>query len=184
VTTKDLLLDLPDAHWLPVCIDFDKFYEVALNSPIFSDPKEKLRVLFLPSRSWLKSADQIEPVLIKLRDEGLISYHSYFSAGQSLKHEEIPAVMAGSDLVIDQYLGVIGVFPIEALAAGRLVMSYLPSDVGAVPIINITPETLESEIRRIAVERPRQTAGIEYAKRWHDGEESVLALAKVFGFKI
>ena len=184
VTTKDLLLDLPDARWLPVTIDFDSFYKVALNSPIFPDPNQKIRVLFLPSRSWLKSADLIEPVLIKLRDEGLISYHSYFAAGQTLKHAEVPAAMAEADLVIDQYLGVIGVFPIEALAAGRLVMSYVPTDAGEVPIINITPDTFESELRRVARERPRQTTGIEYAKRWHDGTESVLAVAEVFGFKI
>jgi hypothetical protein len=184
VTTQDLLLDLPDAHWLPVTIDFDRFFQVGAKSPIFSDPEAKLRVLFLPSRPWLKSADLIEPVLIKLREEGVISYHSYISSGEFLKHSEIPTVMAEVDLVIDQYLGVVGVFPLEALAAGRLVMSFLPPEAGEVPIINITPETLEIEIRRIAITRPRPVAGVEYVKRWHDGRESLLALAEVFGFRI
>ena len=184
VTTQDLLVDVPDAHWLPVTIDFERFHRVAIESPIFSNPDEKLRVLFLPSRSWLKSADLIEPVLIKLRDEGLISYHSYLAKGQSLAHSEVPGAMAAADLVIDQFLGVIGVFPIEALAAGRLVMSYLPAEAGEVPIINVTPETLESEIRRVAATRPHPQAGVEYARQWHDGRESVLALAEVFGFKL
>jgi len=184
VTTQDLLIDLPDAQWLPVTIDFERFHQVAINSPIFAKTEQKLRVLFLPSRGWLKSADLIEPVLIKLRDEGVIDYHSYLVTGQSLKHSEVPAAMAQADLVIDQFLGVIGVFPIEALAAGRLVMSYLPPEAGEVPIINITPETLESEIRRVALERPIPEAGVEYAKQWHDGTESALAIAEVFGFKI
>ena len=184
VTTQDLLLDVPDAHWLPVTIDFDRFHRVATESPIFRNPDEKLRVLFLPSRSWLKSADLIEPVLIKLRDEGVISYHSYLAEGKSLAHSDVPAAMAAADLVIDQFLGVIGVFPIEALAAGRLVMSYLPAEAGEAPIINVTPETLESEIRRVAATRPHPQAGVEYAKQWHDGRESVLALAEVFGFKL
>ena len=184
VTTKDLLIDLPDAHWLPVTIDFEKFSRVALDSPIYPDPTMKLRVLFLPSRSWLKSADLIEPVLLKLRDEGIISYHSYLAAGETLKHSEIPGVMANVDLVIDQFLGVVGVFPIEALAAGRLVMSFVPPQTGEIPIINITPETLESEIRRVAASKPRPFEGIEYARRWHDGRESLLALAEVFGFKV
>jgi hypothetical protein len=92
--------------------------------------------------------------------------------------------MADVDLVIDQYLGVIGVFPIEALAAGRLVMSFVPPEAGEIPIINITPETLESEIRRVAASKPRALEGVEYARRWHDGRESLLALAEVFGFKI
>ena len=181
---KDLLVDVPDAHWLPITIDFERFQHVAITAPIFPDAAEKLRVLFLPSRSWLKSADLIEPVLIKLREEGVISYHSYIASGETLKHSQIPSVMATADLVIDQYLGVIGVFPLEALAAGRLVMSYLPAEAGEIPIINITPETLESEIRRVAQDRPRQVAGVEYAMQWHDGRESLLALAEVFGFKI
>ena len=183
VTTKDLLVDLPDAHWLPVTIDFDRFHQVAKESPIFPDPHKQLRVLFLPSRSWLKSADVIEPVLIKLRDEGIISYHSYISSRETMKHSQIPDAIAASDLVIDQFLGVIGVFPIEALAAGRLVMSYLPPEVGEIPIINITPNTLEAEIRRVALDRPLPIGGIEYAQRWHNGNESVRVLAKVFHFK-
>jgi hypothetical protein len=184
VTTKDLLFDLPDAHWLPVTIDFERFHRIALDAPIFPNPADKLRVLFLPSRSWLKSADLIEPVLIKLRDEGVIEYQSYVGEGQNLKHSEVAQVMSKVDLVIDQYLGVVGVFPIEALAAGRLVMSYLPAEVGEAPIINITPETLERELRRVAEVRPHPAAGIEYARKWHDGRESVLALAEVFGFKV
>ncbi len=184
VTTRDLLTDVPDAHWLPVTIDFERFQDVAIKTPIFPDPAAKMRVLFLPSRSWLKSADLIEPVLIKLRDKGLISYHSYIATGESLPHSEIPTAIAKADVVIDQFLGVIGVFPIEALAAGRLVMSFLPEEVGEIPIINITPDTLESELRRIAQERPKQVAGVEYAKKWHDGRESLLALAKVFDFNI
>jgi len=184
VTTKDLLIDLPDAHWLPVTIDFDAFHQVAISSPIFADPSQKLRVMYLPSRSWLKSADLIEPILLKLRDEGVIEYHSYLSTGESLNHSEIPSAISKVDLVIDQFLGVVGVFPIEALAAGRLVMSYIPAEVGEVPIINITPDTLESEIRRVAKERPLPHMGIDYAKQWHDGRESILALAEVFGFKL
>ena len=184
VTTPDLLVDVPDAHWLPVTIDFDRFLHIAITAPIFPDPKAKLRVLFLPSRPWLKSAALIEPVLIKLREEGVISYHSYISGAESLRHSEIPTAMAAVDLVIDQYLGVVGVLPLEALAAGRLVMSFIPPEAGDIPIINITPNTLESEIRRVAATRPRAEVGVEYVKKWHDGRESLSVLAKVFGFRI
>jgi hypothetical protein len=184
VTTKDLLIDVPDAHWLPVTIDFERFHRVALESPIYPDPSAPLRVLFLPSRSWLKSADLIEPVLLRLRDEGVIRYHSYLANGETLSHEAVPDAIAQADLVIDQFLGVIGVFPLEALAAGRLVMSYVPEEAGEVPIINITPDSLESEIRRIASTKPHPQAGIDYVREWHDGRESLLALAEVFCFKI
>ena len=184
VSTKDLLLEVPDAHWLPVTIDFPRFNAVAKSSPIYTGADTKLRVLFLPSRSWLKSAELIEPVLLKLVSEGIISYESFTSGGENIKHDQIPDLIAKNDVVIDQYLGVIGVFPIEALAAGRIVLSYVPEADAEIPIISITPQTLESELRRIAKDRPLPHGGVEYAERWHDGRESVKAIAKVFNFRV
>jgi hypothetical protein len=128
----------------------------------------------------LKSAGIIDPILRKLSEEGLISYVSYVENGANIPHDQIPALLAESDLVIDQFLGVIGVFPIEALAAGRLVMSYMPNEESSTPIINVTPVTLESEIRRVAAERPVHEGGAEYARRWHDGRESVSAIRRAF----
>ncbi len=175
VSTKDLLTDVPDARWLPVAIDFPKFAEVATNSPLFAS--SKLRVLFLPSRSWVKSAELIEPILRKLSKEEVIDY---VNPGP-IKHGEVPELLSRVDLVIDQFLGVVGVFPIEALAAGRLVMSYVPSGSSDAPIINITPETLEAELRRVASERPMPVQGVDYAKKWHDGRASVEVITKSFG---
>ena len=105
---------------------------------------------------------------------------SYIENGANIPHDQIPALLAESDLIIDQFLGVIGVFPIEALAAGRLVMSFMPNEESSTPIINVTPVTLESEIRRVAAERPLPKGGTEYARRWHDGRESVLAIRRAF----
>lgn len=179
VSTLDLLHEIPDAHWLPVVIDFEAFNKVAKSNPVYSGAK--LRVLYLPSRSWLKSAELIVPVLEKLQSEGIIE----FIYPAPVPHDQIPELLKDADLVIDQYLGVIGVLPIEALAAGRLVMSYVPEDyshagVQEIPIISITPDTLESEIRRVAMEKPLPTGGVEFAQKWHDGRMSASVLKKVF----
>ena len=186
VTTIDLIQGVPDSTWLPVTIDFPKFEAISKISPIYSHCDPKLRVLFLPSRSWIKSAELIEPTLRKLDAEGVITYIGKREEGDSIPHDEIPALLGTIDVVIDQLLGVIGVFAIEALAAGRIVMSYIPDELhklGQVPIHNITPDTLEAELRRTAAERPLPAGGVEFAKKWHDGTESARVLAQSFGLK-
>jgi len=183
VSTRDLLREIPDANWLPIVIDFEKYHRVAIESPIFS--AEKIRVLYLPSRSWLKSAEIILPVVEKLHSLGVIEF---INPGP-VPHDEIPAMLAEADVIIDQMMGVIGVFAVEALAAGRLVMTFMdtatPDDVISQlnSVVNINPSNLESEIRRVANERPQPIGGVEFAKRWHDGSESARVIGKAFGWK-
>ena len=184
VSTRDLLREVPDAHWLPVVIDYEKFNRVAVESPIF--PTDALRVLYLPSRSWLKSAEIILPILEKLDTEGVID----FIKPAPVPHDQIPEMLAQADLVIDQMMGVIGVFAVEALAAGRRVMSFIDTSDGedvitsSTPVININPSNLESEIRRVASERPRPTEGPAFAHKWHDGRESARVIGQAFGWKL
>ena len=113
---------------------------------------------------------------MKLAGEGLIDY---INPGP-VPHEQVPQLLSQCDLVIDQFLGVVGVFPIEALTAGRLVMSYVPENSSTAPIINITPSTIEIELRRVAKERPMPNGGIEYAQRWHDGRASADVIIRSF----
>ena len=153
VTTPDLFHEVPDAHWLPVVIDINRFAPISQRSPIFST--EKLRVLYMPSRSWIKSSHLITPILEKLRDEGVIEYKNWSETG-AVKHSQMPELVEASDLVIDQFLGIIGVFPLEAAAAGRLVATLVEPSVSQSPIpphIPITPNTLEDVIRGVAKAR-------------------------------
>ena len=178
VSTLDLLKDVPSAQWLPVVVDFPKFISVADRSPIHS--AEKLRVLYLPSESWLKSSEIISPILEKLSTEKVIEWVK----SPHLSHEEIPALLAKVDLVIDQLFGATGVFTAEALAAGRLVMGYIEEQsFDSAPIINVTPETLEAAIREVAAQRPLAKGGVEFAQRWHDGRESASVIARAFGWR-
>jgi hypothetical protein len=153
VTTPDLFHEVPEAAWLPAVIDVASFNEVALTSPLFTS--EKLRVLYIPSRSWIKSAHLITPVLEKLHGEGLIEWTNWIENG-AVSHDQIPQLLAQSDIVIDQFIGLFGVFALEAVAAGRIVLTYVDdahSHHPTPPHINVTPLTLESEIRRVARDR-------------------------------
>jgi len=207
VTTPDLLLEVPDAHWLPSVIDLQKFREVADSSPIFAS--EKLRVLYIPSRSWIKSSDLILPVLEKLSNEGLIEYENWVENGP-VTHDQIPKLLSQSDVVIDQFIGLFGVFALEAVAAGRIVMTYVDETFAhhpTPPHINITSETLEAQIRHLARARERVlvrsqiqnfldkehvlvnaelpageaiTVGANFVEQYHDGRYSSELLATVF----
>ncbi len=153
ITTPDLFLEVPDATWLPVVIDLPRFNRVAEVSPLFVG--EKLRVLYLPSRSWIKSSELVLPILEKLDQEGLIEWKNWVESG-AVTHDQIADILAETDLVIDQFIGLIGVFALEAIAAGRIVLTYIDEAHAhhpTPPHINVTPETLESELRRVIVDR-------------------------------
>jgi len=153
ITTPDLFYEVPDAIWLPVVIDLPTFESVALSSPLFTSPK--LRVLYLPSKSWIKSSELITPVLEKLRGEGLIEYRNWLENGP-VTHDRIPELLSQADVVIDQFIGLTGVFALEAAAAGRIVMTYIdPSHAHhpTLPHINVNPENLESGLRIVARDR-------------------------------
>ena len=153
ITTPDLFYEIPWATWLPAVIEMEKFGEVADSSPLFSS--EKLRVLYIPSRSWIKSAHLITPVLEKLHAEGVIEWKNWVENG-AVAHDQIPTLLSQSDIVIDQFIGLFGVFALEAVAAGRIVLTYVDeahSHHPTPPHVNVTPATLESEIRRVARDR-------------------------------
>lgn len=177
VTTPDLLLDMPRARWLPITIDVEVFTRAGQTRPCWSSPGAP-RVLFQPSKGWLKSADLVSPILEKLHAEGVIN----LLEGQAIPHNEMPARIAEADIVIDRFDGVTGVASVEALAAKRIVIAniapwaYKKAE-ATPPVVHATPETLEITLRMIASQRSLYQhdfdAGLHYAQKWHDGSESV-----------
>jgi hypothetical protein len=176
VTTPDLFLELPTATWLPIAIDFDTFASVGIAHPAFSE-SGPLRVLYQPSRGWLKSHEQIEPVLRNLEHEGLIR----LVPNDPIEHAKMPARIASADLVIDRFDGITGVLTAEALACGRAVIAnvapwaHAKAEVIA-PVHHATPATLGSLIRELASERQglqeRVEGNREFVRTWHDGRVS------------
>jgi len=167
-------------------VDIEKFAPIAKQNPALSS--SKVRVLYLPSKGWIKSADLIIPILERLNSQGIIEWKNWSENGP-INSDEVPGLMAKSDLVIDQFLGVIGVFPLEALAAGRAVMTYVPPELSenkfgyeVPPVINVNPNNLEEAIRKFAANPKVPEGGLEYVKKWHNGQESIKALSRVLKF--
>ncbi|HEX7405602.1 MAG TPA: hypothetical protein VF307_06735 [Candidatus Nanopelagicaceae bacterium] len=184
VTSPDLLLDIPKARWLPIAIDVEHFVSAGAQRPLWSE-KGAPRVLFQPSRGWLKSAQLVEPILHRLAEEGVIQ----LVPNGELPQEKMAERVASADVVIDRFDGIAGVASMEALAAGRIVLANIAKwayrDAETTPpILHATPETLEQSLRRISRDREGfpwdASQGLAYVRKWHDGKESAARIAKLF----
>lgn len=184
VPTPDLLDVLPDATWLPLVIDVDRF---TTDAPALE--RAVPVVLHAPSNPRLKGTAVVEEVLSRMGEEGLVEYRRL----TDVPHARMPAFVADADIVVDQVvLGNPGVLMAESWAAGRLVVSHLPESVRsrmaqadpdreATPVVEADAGTLEEVLREIVADASsfQETAarGPAWARRHHDGRRSARILA-------
>lgn len=182
VVTPELLIDRPDATWLPNVVNPEQWKS---STPPLLGPVP--RVLHAPTRGELKGTPLIEPTTRALHDEGLIEY----LPRSGVPSDQMPDLYRSIDIVLEQFrLGIYSTTAIEAMAAGRVVVGYLRDQVRdhvrsvsglEVPVVQATPDTLEAVLRDI-VARPdhyRELAarGPEFVRALHDGTYSAQVLA-------
>lgn len=186
VSTPDLLLDVPNATWLPVVIDPDLWctgsVPIAGGAPL---------VAHAPSKAVVKGSDLVDPILARLDEEGLVSYRRI----EGVAWTEMPGVYAGVDIVLDQFrIGNYGVAACEAMAAGRIVVSHVTEQVREhvrlatgfdLPIVEAGADDLDRVLRDIVAdpERYRRVAlaGVEFVRAVHSGPRSAAALRGFLG---
>ncbi|WP_066465159.1 glycosyltransferase [Sanguibacter suarezii] len=182
VTTPDLLADVPYATWWPVVVEPARWRTDTL-------PLQRAVpvVVHAPSSAAVKGSDLIEPALEALAAEGIIEYQRV----QGVPWEEMPALYARADIVLDQFrIGNYGVAACEAMAAGRLVLSHVTDAVREaaagtygldLPVLETTATSVADRIHEILADRPRfqelAAAGPAYVDRVHDGRASAEVLA-------
>lgn len=182
VSTPDLLLDVPTATWLPVCIDVESWR--SLEPPL---ERRIPTVLHLPSRRSppIKGTSYIDPVLRKLAEAGRIKYVS----PNSVPHASMKSLVLNADILVDQIQsGSYGVAAVEGMAAGRVVIGYVGDDVVELmqerpPIIDAPPDRFTDVLDEILEEPGRfaeaAVAGPGFASRWHNGERSARVLTRL-----
>lgn len=177
VSTAGLLIDLPQARFIGVVVDPDKW---ANDTPVLA--RDRMRVVHAPTNPNLKGTPDIAPVARRLHDEGLIEYVEL--AG--IPNDQMPAVFADADIVLDQFrTGDYGVGACETMAAGRIVLAHVSDQVRAeverhagmpLPIVQTTIDTLEDTIRDIAARREHFRAiaaqGPRFVRTLHNGDFS------------
>lgn len=186
VATPDLLLDAPGAVWLPNVVEPGRWEN---DAPVLS--QDVVRVLHAPSSAWIKGTEFIEPVLLRLAEEGLVTPHVIADVPWS----SMPGRLAESDVVVEQVrLGMYSTSALEAMAAGRLVVGHVSDQVrGAVlratgwnvPIVEADPDTLDDVLRDVVDRRDhyRRIAadGPRFVREIHDGRVSATVLAPFLG---
>lgn len=182
VSTPDLLLDLPQAHWVPVVIE----------PQVWNIPKDQisakrpLKVVHVPSVQSLKGTQLIEPALHSLHDRGVIEYMPI----TGIPSQEMPGVIAQADIVLDQFrLGSYGVAACEAMAAGKAVIGHVLPEVRRIvqtqtgrhlPILEATPETLTEVLGDFAAHPDKLESladeGKKFVNHVHSGHFSAARL--------
>lgn len=186
VSTPDLLLDVPSAIWCPVVVDLERWGPDSVVRERRRAGGAAPRVAHVPSKAAIKGTPLIEPVLERLVAEGRVT----FERVSGVPAEQMPAVYATADIVLDQFrLGSYGVAACEAMASGCVVVGHVAPFVrGAVreatgwdlPIVEATPETLEAVLGRLAddpAERERLgDLGRQFVDEVHSGPRSARIL--------
>lgn len=170
VTTLDLVDDVVDAIWLPTTLDLDLWQPAA--APDFDRVPT---VLHAPTNAQLKGTQFIDPLLKQLQAEGLIRYDRI----ANVPHDQMSARVAAADIVIDQLvLGHYGLFAMEALATGRVVIANVSERVRRrfpidVPVVQADPSDLEEVLRSMVADPTEALAaaerGREFVRAFHDG---------------
>ena len=191
VSTPDLLDVLPEATWLPLVVDVDRFAGAG-SRPVLE--RQRPVVLHAPSNPRLKGTEVVEEVLEGLQSAGLVEYRRL----SGVPHEQMAAFVADADVVVDQVvLGNPGVLLAETLAAGRLAVAHLAPGVqermaradrdlggdGVVPVVEADAGSLEQALRGVLSDRDGHTRlaahGPAWARRHHDGRRAAAVLDEV-----
>lgn len=189
VSTPDMLLDRPDATWLPIVVDPAKW-----SGPGREPSAEPPVVLHAPTNPRFKGTALIEPVVSAMHDAGDISY-------QRVAHvpaAQMPSLYAAADVILEQFaLGMYSVTSVEAMAAGRIAVAHVHDQVRdhvrevtgrELPVVEATPASLRDVLHDIRA-RPdhyREVAarGPEFVRAVHDGALSAQVLAPFLGVEM
>jgi hypothetical protein len=186
VSTPDLLDQVPGALWCPVVVS------PQANGPGASVLTGRLpRVVHVPSNPSRKGSDLIDGPLRRLAQAGVIDY----VRAEGLPAAEVRRLYATADIVADQFrLGIYGVAAVEAMAAGRLVVSDVDPEVYQavkdatgwdLPIERVAAPELEGALAAIVADpephRAKAAAGQAFAAAVHSGERSARVIAAALG---
>lgn len=185
VSTPDLLLDRPRATWLPVVVDPARWEA----PPPLDSPRPV--IFHAPSAAGLKGTDLVISAVRDAERSGVIALRT----PERTPAAQMPALVRSADVVLDQFsLGIYGVAAVEAMAAGRVVVSHVSDFVRdtvrertgwELPIVEATADTVVDVLADIG-ERPEHyrdlaANGPAFARDVHDGRRSAETLSSFLG---
>jgi glycosyltransferase involved in cell wall biosynthesis len=172
---------VPDAHVVPPGIDLARY------TPAPPSANGRVLAVHAPSNRRKKGT---EVVIAACEQVGV-----ELDIVEGVKHDEAVKRFARADVIIDQLnAGWYGLFAIESMALAKPVLAFLNDDAvarteqafgTAVPVVNVTKETLVTRLREIvdagADERSRiGAASRAYVERVHDPDKIADRLLEIY----
>lgn len=150
-----------------------------------------LRVLHAPNHTTIKGTDHLKRAVDVLRDDGL---DIELVLLQRLPNHEILRAIESADIVADQFvIGWYGFFALEAMAAGKPVMTYLKREyldlqafagnVGSdgIPIINTRYDQIVEQLRWAYSNRDALLGLGQRSRRFVNDHHSLEVIGKRYG---
>jgi hypothetical protein len=156
--------------------------------PRFPDPgKRRPLVVHIPSRPEIKGTGHVLSAVERLSK----SVDFEFRLIRGMPHREVLAVMAESDIVLDQFvIGSYGTVTLEAMALGKPVLCYIkPScfprlPASGIPVVNANPDTLEGVLEALLKDGPLRNEtgrlGRSYVEEHHDAHRIARRLESLY----
>jgi len=147
--------------------------------PVETEDDGVVRVVHAPNHRHYKGTAYLEAAVDQLRAEGL---PVELVMVEGLPIDQARLIYERADIVADQFLiGAYALFAIEGMALGKPVLCYLNQrftrhhpEWAEAPIVNVDPDTLVDELRRLVSDRRRRSElgarGPEYVRRVHSLE--------------
>lgn len=173
---------LPGADVIPRAIDINEFSYVGIEP----SPDRAIRILHAPTDPVIKGTAYVEAAIKYLRSEGI---RVDFRCVSGADRNEIISSLKWADVVVDQLrIGWFGVFALEAMALGKVVVTYIRDDLvyqlpSPAPVVNANPDTVADVLKDLVL-RPESLAAMgrvarEHVEAEHDAEKVVARLRAI-----
>ncbi len=176
VADKELLPYVEDyykhTHIIPQLIDIDNFL------PVFPAPTETVPlIVHAPSSAPYKGTQYVLEAVERLKSEKI---PFRFELIQNMPHEQALAIYQEADIIVDQLnVGSFGIFSLESLALGKMVICYIREDLydkypPKLPIISANPDNIYDVLKDM-INKPdlRHQVGQDsrrYVEKYHDSK--------------
>lgn len=171
VTTPDLLVDVPDAEWVPQAVQAVR--ELTPAPPKTEGP---IIITHAPSHRGRKGTEHVVSACRVLKARG---HDVELRLVEGMPRERALEVYREADIAVDQLLiGWYGVFSVEMMALAKPLVCYIDDDYVArsglreLPIVRADPSTLVDVLDTLVTDRTALPgigeAGRRYALEYHD----------------
>lgn len=174
---------VPNSVVVPRALDLRKWQYVGVGAKA----GKPLKIVHAPSRPTVKGTPNVLEAIDRLKSEG---FDIDFKLIKGMPHAEAMKLYKQADIVIDQLrIGWYGVLAVEAMALGKVVISYVRDDLKhhlphPMPLILANPDNIYDKLKA-AAQNPEGLEALgkrarKYTEEMHDADKISAMLLKIY----